>query len=190
MGMAGAYKGRWSFVVDGMYMDVEGDNSGTVSLPLTSNVSITENVKADMEMETWVVTPTVGYELLQRDKFSLTLLAGLRYLWIDTSFEVESSNRFLYSEHKISDSHDNWDGIVGTRGQVRLADRWYLPYYADIGTGDSDVTWQVFGGVGYRFERFDLVAGYRYMYWDFDDGEYIIDDMYISGPMVGAVFMF
>ena len=26
-----------------------------------------------------------------------------------------------------------------------------VPYYADLGAGDSDLTWQLFGGIGYRF---------------------------------------
>ena len=28
---------------------------------------------------------------------------------------------------------------------------WFVPYYADIGTGQSDFTWQAIGGIGYAF---------------------------------------
>jgi hypothetical protein len=38
--------------------------------------------------------------------------------------------------------------VVGVKGQVRLDDRWYLPFYADVGTGDSDLTWQLEGNRG------------------------------------------
>ena len=47
---------------------------------------------------------------------------------------------------------DQWDGIVGAKGAFALGDKhkWVVPYYVDIGTGDSDVTWQAELGVGYR----------------------------------------
>jgi hypothetical protein len=42
-----------------------------------------------------------------------------------------------------------------------LNEHWYLPYYADIGTGDSDLTWQLFGGIGYMFNWGDIKLGYE-----------------------------
>ena len=47
-----------------------------------------------------------------------------------------------HGDVKISDSGDVWDGIVGLRGNVKLDKYWYLPYYFDVGTGASDLTWQ------------------------------------------------
>ncbi len=35
------------------------------------------------------------------------------------------------------------------------------------GTGQSDLTWQVFGGVGYTFSWGSAVAGWRYLDYDF-----------------------
>ena len=55
------------------------------------------------------------------------------------------------------------------------------------------MTWQAFGGVGYRFGSWDLVAGYRYLAWEFDDddkGGGTFNDLDISGPMVGVKFVF
>jgi len=87
----------------------------------------------------------------------------------------------------VSDSI--WDGIVGVKGHVNLSKNWYLPHYADIGTGSSNVTWQVFGGVGYRFKRLDLVAAYRYMDYNFDDSD-AFADLNLHGPFVGVKFRF
>jgi hypothetical protein len=42
------------------------------------------------------------------------------------------------------------------RGYFMLGDNWYIPYYADIGTGGSDLTWQLFGAIGYRFSWGDI----------------------------------
>jgi hypothetical protein len=86
-------------------------------------------------------------------------------------------------------SGDVWDGIVGIRGEVTLDEKWYLPYHLYIGTGNSEVTYQAFGGVGYRFSKVDLIAAYRYLRWNFDDSP-VFDNLYILGPLVGIKFRF
>jgi hypothetical protein len=72
---------------------------------------------------------------------------------------------------------------------VDLTEKWYLFGYLDIGTGDSDVTWQGLGGVGYRFKWFDLVAAYRYLRWNFSDNK-ALDNLYLYGPAAGIRFQF
>ena len=54
---------------------------------------------------------------------------------------------------------------------VKLSDKWFLPLQCDVGTGDTHLTWQVFGAVGYKFNNLDLVAGYRHLEWDFDSND-------------------
>jgi len=53
------------------------------------------------------------------------------------------------SDVKVDVSDTIWDGIVGFKGRVALGSdkKWYIPYYADVGTGQSDLTWQVLAGV-------------------------------------------
>ncbi len=55
--------------------------------------------------------------------------------------------------------------------------------------GDSELTWQVFGGVGYRFDRVDAVLGRRPMEWRSDDSP-VFDDVNLSGPFAGVKFLF
>ena len=71
-----------------------------------------------------------------------------------------------------------------------LLKNFFLFDLLDVGTGDSDLTWQALGGVGYRFEWFNLIAAYRYMNWDFGDDVKVLDDMDIHGPAVGIQFTF
>ncbi|MEZ5592554.1 MAG: hypothetical protein R3F53_18370 [Gammaproteobacteria bacterium] len=59
----------------------------------------------------------------------------------------------------------------------------------DVGTGQSDLTWQAFAGVGYRFGKLDALMGYRYIDWDFDDND-VFDDLNLSGVFIGAKFWF
>jgi opacity protein-like surface antigen len=82
------------------------------------------------------------------------------------------------------------DGIVGARGDVSIDENWHLPYYVDIGTGDSDLTWQVMAGVGYRINQsVDVGVTYRYIEWQFDDSA-LLNDLNFSGPLIGARFRF
>ena len=81
-----------------------------------------------------------------------------------------------------------WDGIVGAIGHIKVNEKWYLPFQGDVVIDDTDLTWQVFGGVGYKFNNLNLVAGYHHLEYDFDSSDkagYLLNDLYISGPMVG-----
>ena len=81
-------------------------------------------------------------------------------------------------------------GIVGIIGRINLAERWAIPYYLDAGTGDTDFTWQAYLGLSYAFESFELLAGYRYLDWDFDDDEPAFSELDLGGPMLGARWHF
>lgn len=177
MGSFSAQKGKWGFVIDVIYMDIEDDSR----VPLGPTLDLT-----NVEMKSWIVTPIVTFNVVQSDQWSLNLLAGARYLWL----EVDLDTNLLPIP---SASGDAWNGIVGVKGQMNLNQNWYLPFHFDVGTGDTDLTWQAFAGVGYKFSRFDMVAGYRYLDWDFDDndkGGGTFNDLNISGPIVGAKFVF
>ena len=41
-----------------------------------------------------------------------------------------------------------------------------VPYYADVGTGSSDLTWQAAGGVAYAFGGWDAMLMHRHLYYD------------------------
>lgn len=70
------------------------------------------------------------------------------------------------SDRKLSETVDLWDGILGVKGRLALNDRWFLPFYADVGTGDTDLTWQAFGSVGYEFDWGEVSLTYRHLEYD------------------------
>ena len=170
MGTIGARKGKWSFMLDAIYLDVEDDDT------------VGPGVKADVELFGWILTPTVGYNILETEKGRLDVLGGARYLYLKAELGLTG-----FSD--VSDSGSVWDGIIGFKGQVNLTEKWYMPFYADIGTGDSDLTWQAFAGIAYKFKKIDVILAYRYLYWDFDDSD-VFDDLNLSGPYVGIKFVF
>ena len=88
-----------------------------------------------------------------------------------------------------SKSETLWDGIVGVKGRIALTDTWYSPYYLDVGTGDSSLTWQVMAGVGYAFDWGDLTLTYRHLSYD-QSGDKLIQNLSFSGPAMGMNFRF
>ncbi len=62
-----------------------------------------------------------------------------------------------------------------------------MPYYLDVGTGDSDFTWQGIVGMGYAFHWGEVAAAWRYLYYDLPSGK-AINDMSFSGPEIGVTF--
>lgn len=164
MGSAGVRKGKWSLFADVIYLNVE--DSG----------SIAPGVDASVELTNWVVTPVAAYNVVETEKGSLSILGGARYLYLKADLDI--------GPFSGDESGSNWDGIIGARGDLDLSENWFLFGYLDIGTGDSEMTWQGVGGLGYRFKSFDLVAAYRYLSWDFDD-DALIDDLDIHGPALG-----
>lgn len=181
MATLAARKDKWLLLADIIYLDVEDDQTTTANL-----IGRPTQTKINVELKSWVVTVAGGYSVIDTDKYNLDLLAGGRYLWMEADLEFDLG----IIQQKYSDSGHTWDGIVGVRGEVELADKWYANYYLDAGAGeDTNLTWQVQAGLNYRFKKVDAVLGYRYLDWDFDDDD-TFDDLNISGPYAGVKFWF
>jgi hypothetical protein len=82
-----------------------------------------------------------------------------------------------------------WDGIIGVNGRLAFNERWFAPFYVDVGTGDSSLTWQGVAGVGYGFNWGDITLTYRHLYYD-QSGDKLIQNLAFSGPAVGVNFRF
>ena len=177
MGMLEVRRGDWSFLADVIYVKLEDDRD------------IAAGLRADTEMTNWIVTPIVTYRLMDSDEVEVSVLAGARYLYLDTDLALTSRAPLPPGSRSGSRSKDNWDGIIGVRGSVNLTENWFLPFHLDFGTGDSQFTWQGLAGIGYRFSRVDIVAGYRYLDWQFDNRP-IIDSLDYKGPFAGIKFRF
>jgi len=188
MGTFGVSKGKWTFLADVIYLDLEHSANNTlIDSPLVS-LDLT-----NLEMTAWIVTPMAIYNVLETDRVTLGLLAGARYL--DLKLETDTTQRIIttITESSDSSSGDAWNGIVGVRGNIYLPGKWYVPYLFDVGTGDTDLTWQAFAAIAYKFDRVGLSLGYRHLEWDFDEGDAggdLLDKLYVSGPMIGIKYWF
>jgi opacity protein-like surface antigen len=189
-----AFEARYnklSFATDFIYLDLS--NSKNTVIPIGP---VAVDVNAGLSIKGWTVTGIVGYDMVQTDRVRLAVIGGVRYFTLDADLDI---NRSLdlpsppfspsTKSHHFSESTDLWDGIVGVRGSIMLNEHWYLPYYADIGTGDSDLTWQLFGGIGYMFNWGDIKLGYRYLKYDQDDDKFF-QNFTFDGFLLGVGFRF
>lgn len=75
---------------------------------------------------------------------------------------------------------------MGVKGKLRLGNgQWFMPYYADIGAGSSNWTWQALLGVGYAFDWGDVSLSVRSLSYNFDKND---ADLRMTGPVLGASF--
>ena len=181
MGSVKGLKGGWSLFGDFIYLDVQDDITGTANI-----IGRPEKTKADVELKAYIGTMGVGHVVMETETSRVDVMLGARYLKLEADAEFELGS----FRTKLSDSGDGWDGIVGIYGIANLNPKWYLNYYADVGTGESDLTWQASASISYRFDKFDTVLGYRYLDYEFDDDAELIDNLNISGPFAGVKFRF
>ena len=78
---------------------------------------------------------------------------------------------------------------AGTEGQAFLGSgqRWFLPWYLDAGTGDSDFTWQAMAGVGYQFDWGATVLSWRHLDYEFES-DATFENLSFSGVLLGVTF--
>lgn len=176
MGTFGARYDKWTLMADIIYMDV---NKKDLNIPVGPGPIVSLN---SLGMKAWIIQPIVSYAVHETDTYRFELLAGSRYMSLDLPVG------FSEPIGKITPSDDAWNGIIGIRGTHDFTDKWVGNYHLDVGTGDSDSTWQGLVGIGYKFENYSLHAGYRYLEWD--HGGDAIDDLTLDGVYAGVRFKF
>lgn len=180
MGTLSASKDKWTLIADAVYTNFTLDTKGTANF-----IGYPLKTKIEVEKKGFNSTLAAAYSVFETGTMTLQLLAGARYLAIEIDLDVDVGG----IKEKYSDSGSVWDGIIGARVKTDLTDKWYLTGYLDVGSGDTDRTWQASAGIYYRFEKLDAGFGYRYVEWDFDDDD-TFDELNISGPYAGAKFRF
>ncbi len=188
-------KGRWGVATDVIYLDMGATKSNTRNLSVGGNdLPASVTAKADLDITSWVWTTVGTYRVIDQPAHSLELLAGARLLDVTQTltwhFDGDIGSLPLPGRDGKSEVGDDlWDGIIGVRGRINFGTNrtWFVPYYLDVGTGDSDSTLQAMAGVGYVFSWGEIKAGWRYLDYDL---EAPIESLTTSGPQIGATFRF
>lgn len=195
MGTFEAQKGRWGVFTDLIYLDVGGSKSETRDLTLGRvdlPVGISANASLDLKAVVWTVAGS--YRLATDPGATLDVLAGARLLDLKQTLGWQFSADIggIAPPPRTGSSvtkADNWDGIIGVKGRLAFGDdrQWFVPYYADVGTGDSDLTWQGVLGIGYAFRWGEVFAAWRYLGYNFKSGS-AVEDANFNGPGIGVAF--
>ncbi len=197
-GMIGAFevrKGSWGGFTDVMYMNVGQFNSrfhnftiGNAGLP--ADVSASANF--DMKSTVWTLAAT--YRPVNTQAVKLDVLAGARLLDLKQSLQWTLNGNIgpiaLPGRAGEQSAKDHFtDGVVGLKGRLAFGRdlKWFVPYYGDVGTGNSDLTWQAATGIGYAFNWGEIIGGWRYLDYQFKSDSKI-DSMSLNGPMLGVAF--
>jgi hypothetical protein len=165
MGGLEARKSKWPFLGDFVYLDLGHEKGAT--LPIGPGVSIT----TDADVKGWVINLLAGYNLSHTPTSLVDVVFGARYLELETSINTSLAGG---QPRERSKSGNVWDGVIGIRGKQYFSEKWYIPYYLDIGTGDSDQTWQGVVGIAYQLKRWDLALAYRHIEWELSPTEKLI----------------
>ena len=188
MGTFEARYNKLSLSTDIIYLDLS--NSKNKEVLVGQNPGVPFDAYVHVGITGWQISGIAGYDMIQTNRLRLAFIGGLRYFTLDADANLSLIGQGpLDPQTILSKSISLWDGIVGIRGAFMLNKNWYLPYYADIGAGDSDLTWQLFVGIGYQFNWGNIKLGYRYLKYDQDDDEFL-QDFEFYGPILGVGFRF
>lgn len=177
MGTVEATRNRLLIPIDMMWIRLEDDKA----LPFPNLGATSANLKASE----FILTPQIGFRLLNGKKMTADFLTGIRYWHFGEDLSFNPSVLGL----NFSKSQDWVDPIVGGRIQLALSRKIVLTAAGDVGgwgTG-SQLEYQVVGLLGYKLNPVTtLQAGYRYLYVDYAKGG--SNDAFIQATTAGVIF--
>jgi len=203
-----AKKGRYSVYSDFVYLSLTSKNDGRVvsvddnitvpgvPVPIPVSATLNANTRTDLDGLVWMIAG--GFSLQESESSSLDVIAGVRYFSTDvtTSWDLTvdittpGGTVVLPAQGSIASDVDIWDGIIGVRGYSKIGSgKWSVPYYVDVGAGDSDLTWNAMLGLSREYGWGDLVIAYRHLDYD-QDANGLLQNFSFSGPGIGARFNF
>jgi len=193
MGQGEARKGKWSILVDGLYMKLEDKQT-----------LLRGRGRASVEFEQTMIEGFVGYRVIDdqvsgeggAQPLSIDLMAGGRWNHVEGKLGAEVVLLGLGTGFQRRKSVDWLDPVIGARVRLGLTDQFSLAGWADVGGFGvgADSTWQLAGWVDYDFQNsWHMVGGYRHLNVDYEEGSgstrFALDADY-SGPFVGVRYRF
>ncbi|HET6178687.1 MAG TPA: hypothetical protein VFE61_17295 [Candidatus Sulfotelmatobacter sp.] len=178
-GLMGLVDTRYKRVVlplDMMWVRLEDDKA----LPFPGLEEITAKLKGSE----FILTPKIGYRLIDSEVIKIDALAGFRYWHFGESLRFSPSVAGL----NFSDSQDWVDPLVGGRILGKLSPKFEVSIGGDVGGwgAGSQLDYQVAGLLGYRMKpAVALQIGYRYLDVNYRSGGTIID-VATHGPVMGV----
>lgn len=171
MAMLEANNGRWVNWMQVDYLSLEGDD---VEIgPLNGKI----------ESDVTMLAAGTGYRFQTSGRSTIDLMIGLRYFDMDNQLRINGVG-------ERSGGADLVDAIITLRPRFIINEQWSFSPTLSIGTGDTDVVWEMAPQFLYTFsDTFDMRFGYRNLNYDFKDGSDEVD-ISIAGPIIGLGIRF
>ena len=151
------------------------------ALPTTALAATSADFKADL----FILTPKVGYRLIDRKRIKIDALTGFRYWHLGQTLEFIPSRLGLNFE-----GSQNWvDPLVGGRIELPLSKALVVNIFGDVGGwgAGSQLDYQIGGLLGYKWTpKWTLQAGWRYL--DVNYRGSAIFDATLSGVLFGVTY--
>ncbi len=180
--VAEAHNGTWGVMGDFIYANTKSDTS-----------FVRNAVALDASVETSSFTGTVmgEYRAYMSETVSVDLMAGARIWSVDNDINAAlAADGSPVAEWSGSDGATWVDPMIGLKARFNTSTPWFFNAWGMIGTGSSDISWDVLGGVGYQWtDKVSLVGGYRALGVDYNDDGFVYDIVQ-QGPYMGAIFSF
>jgi opacity protein-like surface antigen len=191
MGSFEARKQRWSILGDTIYIDFSDPNR-VAEFP---GVPGGTTIKAETGLKGFIFQGVGAHSAFRNERMNFDVLTGVRYARLESKLALNISGTLppWVGSRSTSVSENFVDPIVGFKGRFQLSKKWYAPYYFDVGGFglDSDLTMQADAGIHYSIRDWVSVGlDYRYLHYDFGNEKMLLNDLTLSGPMLGIGFHF
>ena len=187
-----AHYGSWGMMADVVSATLQ--KSGTTSVTPAPGYNFRVAMKPTLQQT--MLTGAATYNLINNKDANVDGLLGVRWISMTATLNLALDG----TNYSLSDSKtvSTVDPIIGFKGRYRIADStWYIPFYADIGSGGgtTNVTWQAMAGVGKTIEKWvDVSLVYRGLYYDMSssktNGAGLLQKTTFQGPQLSATFHF
>ena len=151
------------------------------ALPPT-NLGITS---ANFKATQFIVTPKIGFRLVNSEKVQIDALTGVRYWYFGETLSFSPSSLGLQAHRS-----QNWvDPLVGGRITFPLSPKIVVSVGGDVGGwgAGSQLDYQIAGALGYKIDPdWTIQAGWRYLYANYR-GQAIFD-AHMSGVAFGLTY--
>jgi hypothetical protein len=178
MGAFKVRKGDWGLLIDAIYINL----NDTVPTPEELVYG-----QADVSLGEQLYTGLVTYRIADAHKTTVDLGWGGRYYRIDTDLSLTSG---AAQGRSASATVSWWDWLASVNVVGHPSPRWSLNFYADIGGGGSQLTWEGIAGADFAFNKtVSMPFGYRYLAIDYQENK-LLYNVAMGGPYLGLGFHF
>ena len=174
-------KNRIGVLTDFEYIDL---SSGEISTPFGVLFS-----SAHTDSQQYILDPEIYGRVVDSPKGFVDAFGGIRYWHLRSNLDLRPG---LLPAFHASDSRDWVDPVMGARFRANLKKGWFAMLKGDAGGfgAGSQVTWQIYTGVGKEFkQKYSLFLGYRRLSVDYRDGGFIYDTN-MNGMLLGFAIRF